>query len=229
MVSKIVGGDTERKTRSNRGLKRGNRGGWAGQHVGVLCCNMGSIVVGGMCVALLGMFVWSGLRNAKMKRLPATRIADCRTGMQVKIIGKVVPVQTIAAPGSGRPCVAYVVSASFGERSVTKHFISTFVVEDSSGQVIVDCGDDGSVVGLDLDQDHKESGWLKHLDGTEIPGLAELGLSRAESIVEGILEPGERVAVLGQVRSVGGQTKIVRPKKGLFLVSDKPYFFGDSF
>jgi hypothetical protein len=184
-------------------------------------------------VGLFGLLVWfliaTSIRTSKMKNQAPTKVRDCREGASVKIVGKIVPIEIMAAPGTSRNCVAYFVYASLGKDSVLKSHVVPFVIDDGTGEAIVDFSD--PPIALDLELDHKQSSYLRPIKPEDCPGLDVLGLPRADSLTEGVLEPGERVAVFGEVQILsapGGKSKvkIVRPAKGPYSVTDKEAMLG---
>ena len=70
----------------------------------------GTIIAIVIAVVVLQLAFDFRFRHARV-----TRIADCRDGALVKVVGKAVPIDAETSPLSGRACVAYRISASRGK------------------------------------------------------------------------------------------------------------------
>jgi hypothetical protein len=191
------------------------------------------LVVAGGAILLFLLLIWflakTGMETSRLKKLPPTKVRDCREGAFVKIVGKVVPIDVLASPATARNCVGYTLTASSGKRSVFETRVVPFVIDDGTGEAIVDVAD--NAIGLDIEIDHKASSLLRTYKAEEFPQIEKLGLSSADSITEGVLEVGERVAVFGEVQLLsapGGKSKVkvVRPAKQPYRVTDKEPFLG---
>ena len=141
--------------------------------------------------------VWFRLRKT-------TRIADCRDGKVVKVVGRAVAITALTAPFSGRACVAYRITATRKQTRQKKgaahaHF-DKFIVKDDSGEAIVDPGGLTRLghVHLRIDTDFDTKQRWQGLDVQNLPGLALLDLPKADHADEAIVEVGERVAVLAE-------------------------------
>ncbi len=174
-----------------------------------------------LAVVLVFVARWH-LRKRRIRRRPATPISACRAGMDVKIVGRVVPISLIDAPFSGQRCVAYSVTAWPRERELaTRSGMTAFRVDDGTGQIIVTRERDALV---ELVQEHHRR-FMFMFDHESAPVLAELGFDHAERIHEGIVEPGERVAVFGRVTGGRDGLRLGRGA-GALHVTDDPALIG---
>ena len=186
----------------------------------------GTIVV--LVVVLVTIQFLADLRFAWTRPTP---IADCRDGQVVKVIGRAVAVTELAAPFSGRPCVAYRITATRNQTRQKKgaaraHF-DKFIVKDESGEATVDPGGLTTFghVHLRLAIDRKR--W-EGLELQNLPGLALLDLPKADHADEAIVEPGELIAVRGRVAidSATGVVRLVPDKGKAMVVTDQPRLIG---
>jgi hypothetical protein len=181
------------------------------------CAMSGELIVvaiGGAVLAAAGIkrafFSPAARLRRALLRIPRRAIAEVRSGERVRIIGRVVPCELVEAPLSGRPCVCYeVVVNEIGKNGagelLRKVHAARFFVEDESGRALIDPTRAG--LSLILVEDHTTHSSLfgGAPDPRQVavfPGhakrLENLLLLRQLEYTEGILAPGERVAVVGQ-------------------------------
>ena len=142
------------------------------------------LVVVGLALVCFVILVWylvaTGMTTAKLKKAPVTKVRDCRENTWVKIVGKVVAIEKLQSPATARDCVGYTLIASAGKRVVFKTEVVPFVIDDGSGEAIIDVGNGG--IGLDIDLDHKSSSFLRTYKAEEFPQIEALGLRSADKI-----------------------------------------------
>ena len=186
--------------------------------------------IAGLFALSIVVFVVEGAWRGGRKREP-TRIADCvAEGDEVVIVGTVVAIEPLlAAPVSGRACVGYLLVGGLGDRRRIHHRLTRFAVDDGSARAIV-VPSEPTELALELGR----SSLRRRTTGAA--GLDELGMTEADRLHEGRLEPGATVAVYGaiQLLAVAGtsetsgyrdgslrQVQIVRPRHGQLVVSDR--------
>lgn len=167
--------------------------------------------LGGMLVtAIVGGAVWWLSPSQRVKRaLRALRpmpLRDVREGL-VKVRGRVVPLEALTAPFSGRPCAYFeaIIEEKYGKESwrtlVREVQQRDFLIEDDTGRARVEMAAVRAAV-------TREPHWRTASVDDPGPVLDELlarhGHVRKESVSprplryrEGALEAGEEVAVLG--------------------------------
>ncbi len=187
----------------------------------------GTIVM--LVVVLVAIQLLADLRFARQKPTP---IAECREGRVVKVVGTAVAIAELAAPFSGRPCVAYRITAT---RKLTRqkkgaaraHF-DKFIIKDETGEAIVDPGGLSAVghVHLRLDTDFDTRQRWQGLDVQNLPGLALLDLPKADHADEAIVAIGELVAVRARVAIEGDVIRLVPDKGKTMVVTDRPRLIG---
>ena len=162
--------------------------------------------------------------------IPFSTVASCRENTQVKIVGVVKPIQTLIAPLSRRPCIAYWIELKLGQTTYRRFAVMPFVIADETGSALVDIRNSLPELGL-ATQSFAGGSIFKMLHVAQYPGLAELGFQKAEATVERILEPDERAVVYGYAlhdpvpAGVGyrvgsrGQVRLVPPQKGIWAVN----------
>jgi hypothetical protein len=153
-----------------------------------------------------------GKRHAELHALPRTMIGGLVAGARVRVVGLAYPIgDTTVAPLSGKACVAYdsktYIDGDNGSRGRKSQQVVPFQVVDESG-----------VIGLALDFVQLQLALL--VQGPEEPQLRPFGESvlqresRAEGFggvdhFEGVLEPEQKVAVIGTVeRDPGGALRL---------------------
>jgi hypothetical protein len=174
-------------------------------------------------VAGLGASAWYFSEHARRIRelvsVDATRIADAKSGDIVRIVGVLRraghdEVKLLRAPLTGRKCAHYDVRVlelvSHGKNTSWVERISEvasqpFIVEDPSGRALVETARFECAI---IRDGNRRSGTFH--DAT--PAMEEilarhgmvstgvLGLNRSLRYEEGVLEPGERVTVMGRAR-----------------------------
>jgi hypothetical protein len=183
-----------------------------------------------LVVVLVAVQLLADLRFAWTK---ATRIADCRDGALVKVVGRAVAIGELAAPLSGRPCVAYRITATRKQTRQKKgaaraHF-DKFIVKDETGEAMVDPGGLTAFghVHLRIDTDFESRRRWEGLEVQNLPGLALLDLPKADHADEAIVEIGELVAVRGRVAiDAAGVVRLVPDKGKTMVVTDQPRLIG---
>ncbi|MBC7976938.1 MAG: hypothetical protein H7138_18335 [Myxococcales bacterium] len=201
---------------------------------------MSAVVITSVCLGLLYVVGTSLARDGRRRARPVVRIADCREGDRVKLVGHLVALEPLSAPMTGRDCVAYSVMARDGFETTVIDAVVMFAIDDGSGHAIVHCGRAGAAITLDLHPGPYGHGIFKTFRSEAMPGPGKRGHG-GEVLSESVLLPGDRVAVFGEVQlfTEPGTTaqsgyrdgsvtrvKIVRPRFGDFLVTATPYFLG---
>lgn len=192
-----------------------------------------SIFVYGTIVLLVAVLVAIQiLADARFAMTKPTPIAACREGRVVKVVGRAVAIGELAAPFSGRPCVAYRVTARRTETRQKKvaaraHF-DKFVIKDETGEAVVDpqglsaMGHVHLRIATDFDT-------RKHWQGQavqDLPNLSLLDLPKADHADEAIVEVGELIAVRARVAIADGVVRLVPDKGKAMVVTDKPRLIG---
>ncbi len=154
-------------------------------------------------------------RLRELRGVDVTRIADAVDGELVRIMGVIAEQDDVLdAPLSGRACVHFDVSVlewrSHGKSGSFVHVFSEtgsrpFVVTDASGRARIDTSHFRCAIVRDA---NKQSGTFNDASpemeallvrhGMQSTGL--LGFNKSLRYEEGVLEPGERVTVLGRAR-----------------------------
>jgi len=182
------------------------------------------------------------------ERLPRTRIAEAAAGEVVKIVGRVeYEVEPLTSPFSGRACAHYEAGVDLktknGFRRKLEQVRSTsFVVADESGRALVET--DRLAVDVVIDH-HWTSGDLDDETRFELERFlfqaGDHGSRLLESAarlryVEGALEPGELVTVVGQAawgratepgigyRDLSRRLVLDPPPRGVVYVSDGAHY-----
>jgi hypothetical protein len=178
---------------------------------------IGAAVLGGTGVVVYLTWYFSAYQSNLRAIRGASRVsvAGANAGEIVRVIGKLRSIgEPLSAPLTGRACshfdlqVDVLVSTgkSSSWRSLFREVGSkSFAIEDSSGQAIVDTSSFAAAVVLDQ---HASSGTFN--DATpELEALLArhgekstdfLGMNKGLRYREGVLEPGEAVAVVGRAR-----------------------------
>ena len=174
------------------------------------------------------------LGDLRFRRLRPTRIADCRDGQRVKVVGRAVAITDVAAPFSGRPCVAWRITAGDRKQAKTagRAHIDKFIVNDGSDEAIVDpTGVTAFGHGhLRLATDFAARARWEAVDVAALPGLALLDLATANQATEAIVAVGARIAVRARVE-IDPETRAVRliADRGKHMVlTDQPRLIGRS-
>lgn len=150
-----------------------------------------------------------------LRSVPRVSVSDATEGSLVRIVGTLrAGPRTLEAPLSGRLCACFRVEVdvrvSTGKSSSWRNIIreedgADFVVEDPSGRALVKGGTVETAIVLDQ---HLKSGTFDDATPELEAYLARhghkstdfLGFNKAIRYREGVLEPGETVAVLGRAR-----------------------------
>ncbi|HVV83013.1 MAG TPA: GIDE domain-containing protein [Kofleriaceae bacterium] len=172
-----------------------------------------------LAVAIVVLFIvvvvraWSS--RAKLARqlrdAPASTIAALPEGESARVVGTVVGEATLIAPLTGRRCVAYVAQVeqrvSTGKTTYWKGLIDEvrhhpFTIDDGTGKAIIDPGQAKLLIEMDSTS---RSGTFDDATPAESEFLARHQidskgwfLNKSLRYLEGVIEPGERVAVLGR-------------------------------
>jgi hypothetical protein len=202
---------------------------------------MSAVVLASVCLGLLYAVGVSLTRDGRRRARPVIRIADCGEGVQVKLVGRLVAIERLIAPMSGRDCIAYSVLERAAFEGTVIDALVAFAVDDGSGRAVIDCGHAGAAIELDLHPGPYGHGIFKRFRPAAMPGARDREPGGAV-LSESVLVPGDRVAVFGEVQlfTEPGTTahsgyrdgsvsrvKIVRPRSGDFLVTSTPYFLGE--
>ncbi len=142
------------------------------------------------------------------RRATAADLADGTTG---RLAGVVTSDATLRAPLTGRPCVAYVARVEEKiARGDTKGWVERihevkglpFTIDDGTGRALIDPGQATMLLQMDA---ATRSGVLDSATPVEASFLARHGLdsqgwllNKTFRYTEGVIEPGERVAILGR-------------------------------
>lgn len=175
-----------------------------------------------------------------LKRVPVTPISGLRAGQVARVRGRIVAGgELLSAPLSERVCVYYLANAeklrSGGNSSTWREVAreeryTDFVVEDGSGALRVRMSVPRVAIVRDV---HTRSGTFDDANAREEEFLRRhglqstsdlLGLNLTMRYIEGALEPGEEVTVLGLVRE-----EVVEGRSALVLdaTADGPLFLSD--
>lgn len=169
-------------------------------------------------------------------------LADAKDGQVVRVTGRVRAVESgLRAPLSGRHCVYYLATAEAihdrrrradgGWGEVREERYVDFLIEDASGVARVSMRAPRVAIVRDL---HTRSGTFDDANAAEeaflrrygVQSTTALGLNRDLRYLEGALEIGEEVTVLGRahVELAEGRrlVTIEAPPGGSVLVSDDP-------
>lgn len=143
-------------------------------------------------MGFIAMGVWRSARNLggwqrAVDRLPTVRAGELREGQRAKLVGIVEAAETIVAPLTGRPCVAWTVRAiGLGAEPAAvgrarRSAAGDFIVRDADGGRVIVRGERAQVV---------------LVDGAPISAARVAGAVQRESI----LVQGDAVIVVGMVR-----------------------------
>ena len=174
------------------------------------------------------------LADLRFRRMRPTRIADCRDGQLVKVVGRAVAITATTAPFSERPCVAWRITATMGHtkraKTAGRAHIDTFIVNDGSGEALVDpTGVSAFGHGhLRLDPDFDARARWETVDLGSLPGLAVLDLPKANQATEAIVAVGERIAVRARVAIDPGTraVRLVADRGKHMVLTDQPRLIG---
>lgn len=168
-----------------------------------------------------GIIAWTRYNapDARTRRalaaVPTLAIGQVREDTVVRVTGRVRPLaDLIQAPLSGRRCAYYLAVIELNEKrgnayawvEVAREAEGVdFIVEDASGTIHVRAEDLQVAITRDS---HSRSGTFddataveqKFLTRMNVDGTGLLGFNRPLRYVEGVLEPGEEITVLGQAR-----------------------------
>lgn len=199
------------------------------------------LIVAAAAAAALGVsYVLSAdVRTRRaLKQQRVTPIRGLREGELARVRGRVVALaETLEAPLSARECVYYLATVdqragkhSWRMAAREERFVD-FEIDDGTGRLHVCMSVPRVAVVRDLktwsggfdDANETQEAFLGH-HGLRSTGL--IGLNLALRYIEGVIEPGEEVTVLGQVRvevRAGQRTLVLdAPDDGPLLVSDDP-------
>jgi hypothetical protein len=204
-----------------------------------------AVVAAAVAVTVVGVsFVFSTDARTRraLKKVRVTPISALQPGQRARVRGRIVAAgELLSAPLSERVCVYYLATAeqlrSSGNTNTWREiareeYSRDFVVEDGSGAVRVRMSVPRVAIVRDVntrsgtfdDANHREEAFLQRhgLQST----IELLGLNKTIRYVEGALEPGEEVTVLGLVREelVDGRRTLVldAPDDGPLTLSDDP-------
>ncbi|HEX2571680.1 MAG TPA: DUF3592 domain-containing protein [Polyangia bacterium] len=217
--------------------------GWIGSFISVVFLLIGPGLI-------LAAFFGKRTRSLRaLKKVVATSIRDVQVGQRVKIVGRLVHGENaLTAPLSGRSCACYRVTVTEAgddcDHQVLDEIRSAdFFVEDGSGKALVRLS--GRAQLIIVEDVHRSSGTFN--DPTpELKAFLErhgqssrgvLGVfNRSLKYVEGVLEQGEQVAVVGVARlesdpdphaahgyrEPASRLVLVPPGDGDLIVTDEP-------
>ena len=169
---------------------------------------------------------WSMRRRARaLHALPRTMIGELAVGARVRVVGRAYAVgDTTVAPLSGKTCLAYdsktYIGGDDGSRGRKSQQVVPFQVADESG-----------AIGLALDfVDLQLALLLPDREGPQLRTFGESVLQReagaagfgAVDHFEGILEPEEKVAVIGTVeRGPDGALRLAGTARQPLVISNE--------
>ncbi len=209
---------------------------------------------GGVIAGLFWYFSAHQRAIRKIRGVAITRVADAKDGEWVRLVGTVqAGTRTLSAPLSGRACgyfdVQVQVRVSRGKSSHWRslfHEIESvdFVLDDGSGQAQIQTQHFSCAVVRDH---HRTSGTFNDAGEDLIELLARhgheptnmLGMNKTMRYDEGVLEPGEQIAVIGRARweddpspgavapASGGYRGSNRAKRLVLEASDQPVHASD--
>ena len=178
----------------------------------------------------------------KIKNTPVVSVADIQEGTLVKVVGAVdCASEPMQAPLSGRACTFFRIKVSeYRRRGKNSSWVTIiddtdgieFIVSDSTGGAFVD----PSLVRAVLDQDAKFNSGLMSGAGENLEAYLSAHGRSSKGIVfnksmkyhEGIVEPGEVVAVVGIAHwDTAGRDRVLRikaPDDGPVLLTDMPKY-----
>ncbi len=173
------------------------------------------LLVFGVVGFLFWWFSAEQVAKRKLKKAEAVSIARAQEGSLIKIAGTLcLEAASLDGPLSGRACAGYLVEVKEKRRSgknshwrtvIREQEMVSFLVEDETGRALVKAG--GATLVLVRDS-HESSGFLNDAPGHVEAFLQRhgrssegfLGMNKTMRYTEGVLEPGEEVAVLGVAR-----------------------------
>jgi hypothetical protein len=200
-----------------------------------------ALALGGL--ALVFLFHWfSGdqVRRRAIARAPRRRIRDLRDEEVARVVGTAGVENALRAPISGRPCAYFrVVVEEQVQRGGRRHWTKIldeqdgvdFLLEDGTGEALVVTARAEAV----LEQDRSQrSGVLRDASADLEAFLRKRGQSsegflfnRTLRYREGVVEAGERVAVVGIARRTSkGRVRLTAPPNGALLLSDEAALTG---
>jgi hypothetical protein len=182
-----------------------------------------------------------------MRRLRVRAIAEAKTGEHVRLVGVAMVPEPVAAPLTGRPCAVWRVLVEDDRRRVLvdETWAVDFFLADGTGKALVRTDHLRAIL---VEDGLGSSGLFKEatpelrafLEARGISSKATFVGDRALSFYEGVVEPGEKVAVTGvghwerdpeeaaqarpAYRDVDIPQRLVldAPPDGPLLVSDEP-------
>jgi len=162
-----------------------------------------------MILGVGGASWWFTPVQRRRRRLRAALpwpIAELPEGVLGRVIGQARTLDgPLIAPLSGRRCPAHEIVLSENTHNSHRDLAGEargvpFLLEDDSGRAVIDPA--GAEYALDLDR--RAAGGSEHTTRPELAAMFErlglastLGTQRMISLREGVIEPGERVSVLG--------------------------------
>ena len=143
-----------------------------------------------------------------LRSAPRATVATLTEGTTARLAGVVTSDGTLKAPLTGRACVAYVVvlEERVGKRGWVRRLHEVrgvpFTLDDGTGRALIDPAQSTMLLEMDASQ---RSGAFDDATPVEEAFLARHGLTstgwflnKTLRYTEGVIEPGERVAVLGR-------------------------------
>lgn len=206
-----------------------------------------AIIVIGVIIFASSYFSKSARIKRKIKNAPLKKISDVKDGETAKIIGSVEIVgQPLIAPLSGRKCSYYHIKVEQKVSGNKSSHWKTIIEEEVPGKFVLRDGKDCAFIDKNaietyLVKDRKySSGFLNDADDVLEKYLQNhghksenfFGLNKTLRYSEGVLEPGEKVAVLGTGKWINAEDlylptnyyKILKMKssenEGLYLSDD---------
>ena len=193
---------------------------------------IGAFLVAAVVVLAVGLSTSVTRARRALGKAEAVAVGAAPAGQVAKLVGVVELIEPLDAPLSGRPCAYYRVSAeqSLAAIEASDRPFQPLVVErgvdfllvDESGKALVRM--DGAVVAVTRDQEYGERG-VDHSKQEALLASAGRELAFGLQFTEGVLEPGERIAVLGRIERVDDQAHTVAvdaPEGGKVRVTDDP-------
>jgi hypothetical protein len=193
---------------------------------------IGAFVLAALVVLAIGLSTSVTRARRALAKAEAVSIDGAPVGQISKLVGVVELIEPLDAPLSGRPCAYYRVSAEQTlsamevsdrpfEPLLIEHGVD-FLLVDESGKALVRMDD--AVVAVTRDQEYGERG-VDHSRQEALLKGAGRELAPGLQFTEGVLEPGERIAVLGRIERVpdqGHAVAVAAPAGGRIQVTDDP-------
>ncbi len=204
------------------------------------------IVVAGFVMIISRYFSRKAVVKRKLRRMNVKTMSSVQSGETVKIAGKVeydgIP---LTAPFSGRKCAYYYVllehkvssgKSSHWETLVEEEIAGNFVVREADYVARLDCSQVKSYIVQDRNYasnifEDVTDAEEKYLSDHHIKRTNLLGFDRSFRYSEGVLEQGERIAVIGKAEwKHAGQGELSDPYGKILIIGPgvkEPLYLSD--